>query len=395
MQYPLREFQKATLRALENNGNETSHVLCIAPTGSGKSLIYERAASIDNRRTILITPLVALARQQSAKLNQLGIPTRLGIGGESKLPPRESSGIWIMSPEMLHFPIRQSMLTQWKPNLLVVDECHCLWDWGEHFRPAFLQIPDLLSKYSIPRSLWLTATLPFEAKLHLRKSLPAPFTEIGGFDLPKGLELTLHRIEFRKRIDFLIQWIRKQKSSGIVFVGTRDVSVRLSRLITASGKKAIAYHAGMSQEERRNAENLISKQMIEVVVATTAFGMGMDYPHLSYVVLWQIPHSILSLVQTIGRVGRSLSSKNDAIIFWDYDDFRLIEWTVKNSKRRRKELTDLLHFLESTECRRRWLIRYFDQIENSVCCQQCDVCLKRNFAFQQPPGPKSAILLSE
>src|SRR5690349_16700484 len=126
--HQLRPFQKRALEALGGPFCD-SHVLCIAPTGSGKSLIYEKAASHPTRRTLLITPLVALARQQHQKLLKLGIPVHLGSGGQSQGPPFGKSGAWIISPEILSFPSKHQALQNWKPNLLVVDECHCLWEW--------------------------------------------------------------------------------------------------------------------------------------------------------------------------------------------------------------------------------------------------------------------------
>src|SRR5262249_24821920 len=156
----LRPFQQAALEALVHPG----HVLCVAPTGSGKSLIYERAAQKPGRRTLLITPLVALARQQHERLSARATAT-LGAGsGSQGPPPGAESGIWLASPESLQSPRSLPALRRWRPDFLVVDECHCLWEWGESFRPAFRAIPGLLRELAIDSSLWLTATLPPEAR---------------------------------------------------------------------------------------------------------------------------------------------------------------------------------------------------------------------------------------
>jgi ATP-dependent DNA helicase RecQ len=145
-------------------------------------------------------------------------------------------------------------------------------------------------------------------------------------------------------------------------------------LIAATGKRTIAYHGGMSQEERKTAENLISNQFPEVIVATSAFGMGMDYPHLQYVVLWQAPLSLLSLVQIIGRVGRNPNQLGQALILWDEEDFRMIEWTIQDSQKRRKEVSDLLKFLSGSDCRRNALKWHFDKVHINQPCGRCDVC---------------------
>lgn len=371
----LRPFQKQAMDAIETSPLKQKHIVCVAPTGSGKSLIYERAAALPHRKTLLITPLVALARQQHEKLIKSGISVSLGAGGHSQGPPSTKSGAWIISPEILDFPHRLLSLERWKPNLLVVDECHCLWEWGESFRPAFARIPELLKNYTIPQSLWLTATLPFDAREKLREILPPPVTEIGTFDLPKNLQLFIKRVSWKDRAEALVEWISHTQEAGIVFVSTREATLRISRLIESTGKKVLPYHGGMSLEERKNSEALVSHKIPDVIVSTSAFGMGMDYPHLSYVILWQAPTSLLSLVQTIGRVGRNQNKIGKALVFWENEDFRLLEWTVKNSSKRREELSELMKFLHSSECRLAGLKRYFDRSGYSHSCGSCDICL--------------------
>jgi ATP-dependent DNA helicase RecQ len=371
----LRPFQKKALNALECPSQNSHHVLVIAPTGSGKSLIYEKASKISSRRTLLITPLVALARQQFAQLKKAEIQVSLGAGGSGQGPPDTESGAWIISPEILQFPAGQTALHHWKPNFLVVDECHCLWEWGESFRPAFSLIPDLLQTYSIQRSLWLTATLPHEARLQLKQLIGNPVVEIGSFDLPQSLKLFIQKVSWETRTTALLDWIQLVSGTGIIFVQTRETTQRIARLIEALGKKVITYHGGMSSEERKNSEKLILEKYPDVIVATSAFGMGMDYSHLEFVILWQPPPSILSLVQTIGRVGRSGSKEGTAVVFWDSEDFKLLEWTVGSSVRRKKEFIDLIQFLNSTQCRRAALKTYFDRTFTLPFCNLCDYCI--------------------
>ncbi len=376
----LRPFQKNALLALGNSELSRNHVLCIAPTGMGKSLIYETAASQLSTRTLLVTPLVALARQQYEKLKRLSIPVALGAGGAAQKPPLSQTGAWIISPEMLLNHSTESYLRKWKPNFLVVDECHCLWEWGENFRPAFSFIPNLLKDYKIQRSLWLTATLPFDARLKLREILPNTLVEMGHFDLPLGLNLMIMQVSYSDRASVLLNWIQKQTGPGIIFVPTREATLRISRLLQSTRKKVIAYHGGMSSEERKNIESLVREKIPDIVVATSAFGMGMDYPHLKYVGVWQAPLSLLSLVQTIGRVGRNTHEISNALVLWDPEDFQLLEWTIKNSKKRRNALQELRNFLSSSQCRLVGLKRYFDHHSPNICCNRCDVCARWKYS---------------
>ncbi|MEO5970010.1 MAG: DEAD/DEAH box helicase [Bdellovibrionia bacterium] len=374
----LRPFQKAALEAIHPNPSHPSHLLCIAPTGAGKSLIYERLAAAGNRRTLLVTPLVALARQQFQTLQGRGIQTTLGVRGSSQGPPQSKSGAWIVSPESLTFPSKERALLLWKPNLLIVDECHCLWEWGEKFRPAFTILPDLLTKHEIAQSLWLTATLPFEARLSLRQKLPTPLLEMGGFELPRHLQLKIHRISLQDRASYVFEWLKQRNGPGIVFVSTREATIRIGRLMSALGRNVVIYHGGMSTEERKNIENLVAQGIPDTVVATSAFGMGMNYQHLKFVILWQAPTSLLSLVQTIGRVGRNPASDNHALVLWEPEDFRLLEWTVNHSKKRQDDLTKLFDFLATPLCRSAFLKTYFDRTPlTASSCSLCDNCLTK------------------
>lgn len=387
----LHPFQKQALTLLSKPFNESMHLLCISPTGSGKSLIFEKESQKKNRKVLIVTPLVALARQQFEKLKNLDVCVQLGIGGIANRPPtQESSGVWITSPEMLQHPSRLQWLSCWRPNLLVVDECHCLWEWGESFRPSFRLLPHLLNQYKIMHSLWLTATLPYEAKQELKKEIIEPLHEIGEFDLPAQVYISICQIPWTVRSQQLIRWILEQKEPGIVFVNTRGETLRIARLLEAAGKKTISYHGGLSVEERSILERQVNEKKMDVIVATSAFGMGVHYPFLSYVVLWQPPTSILSLVQAIGRVGRNQEKKSAAaLILWDEDDFKLLEWTVKNSERKKKELFEVLNFLRTFQCRKKMLKFYFHPEKphsfSHQPCLRCDYCLST--LHQHSPHP--------
>lgn len=330
---------------------------------------------------LLVTPLVALARQQAQRLADSGVPVFLSAGTPGSASPRPGeAGTWIVSPESLCSPARQEALRAWQPQFLTVDECHCLWEWGQDFRPAFNPLPELLREHKIPRSLWLTATLPWEARQSLRAQLPAEsIAELGHFDLPARLSLTIARVPWPERAEALVDSVRSRAGeAGLVFVSTRESTLRVSRLLAGLGLRSMAYHAGLSVEERKNIEAQVRGQALDVVVATSAFGMGMDFGHLRWVALWQAPPSLLALAQAIGRVGRG-DVAGRAWVFWDSEDFRLLEWTLSDddpTSRRRRELVHTWEFLQNLGCRRLGLKAYFEGPENKLdrLCGRCDAC---------------------
>lgn len=303
-------------------------------------------------RMLLVSPLAALARQQKERLG---------------------SSVRVISPEYLVSPSALRELDEFRPNFLVVDECHCLWDWGDRFRPAFQEIPKLLERYKFSRTLWLTATLPPEAREELKKLFPEPPVEIGEFALPEELHFEVIRNPLPSRIDTIFSYIEKATEPGIIFVQTRETAERLARLFSASGIHAIAYHAGLAREERLLLEDAIAHQIPDVVVATSAFGMGMNYPHLRWAILWQSPPSLLALAQAVGRVGRSGESAR-AILLWDEEDFQLLEWITRNSEKLRDDAAKAAGFVRSTECRRRTLEAYFNGVSSTRSCMRCDSC---------------------
>ena len=376
----LHSFQKRALTALES----PQHVLVIAPTGSGKSLIFERSSQNPNRRTLLVTPLVALARQQYQRLSETrGESVRIAIGGEPLPGAFETSSteMLICSPESLLSPSRIHALNLWKPNFLVVDECHCLWEWGDRFRPAFQKLPQLLNDYDIRTSLWLTATLPPRYRDELRKVFHGSLIEIGEFDLPPSLRLEVVRVSWANRPSLLADWASQQTGAGLVFVNTREETQRIERLLRGAGVVRVAsYHGGLSLEERRTIERQVATEELQVVVSTSAFGMGMNYPHLEWVVIWRAPNSLLNLTQAIGRVGRTANRPARALVLWDEPDFQLNEWLWRESALKREEQTRVRDFLSADLCRRSFLMNYFQAPSvPQAPCGRCDRCLQLAF----------------
>jgi ATP-dependent DNA helicase RecQ len=332
MQFPyfLRPDQADALHELIEN----DHLIFIAATGSGKSILFQKYVfDRPGIRAVLISPLNALSRQQGERFKKLGIKVF-----QHEQPTSGEAGVWIMSPEKVQGRVFEQ-LRSWNPEFLIVDEAHCVWEWGQRFRPAYRRILQLVEFPSIRKSLWCSATLPQasqkELGMHLKTLSRNQVKRLGRFSLPRHLVLRLEKIPPEVRLE----WLRNTlglyaDQSGMVFCNTRASAVSLQKHLNFWGIRSFFYHAGISIEEKLNLEKLLlshahSKEPI-VVVATSAFGMGMDYDFFRFCILFEPPFTILSLVQAIGRVGRSkggVSQMARAHVLWHPDDFvRNREW---------------------------------------------------------------------
>jgi ATP-dependent DNA helicase RecQ len=357
----LRPFQIQALESLRKH----EHTLLIAPTGSGKSLVFQSFLKERVRilRAILVAPLNALARQHAQKLRDLGIPAVLGVGRSAPSPP-SGPGVWIVNPETLTGP-RLLAAKEWGAGLLIVDEAHCIEEWGSGFRPAFRRIPGLVKELQIPKSFWCTATLPPRARLELRAELGAGLHELGEFAIPAGLSIHRIRVAGFERLDLLRALLdRNRNGSGMIFTSTRSSSERVRAYLAAWGRDSIFYHAGLGSDERIALEKRLAQHREGDrplwVVATSAFGMGMDYPFLETCILFEPSFSLLSLAQAIGRVGRAGKSAG-AHVLWHPDDFERFSWIGGGSPQNRSRLEEVRRWCENPEAPRIGLEKFFNE----------------------------------
>jgi len=359
----LRDFQQRAIEALFHH----RHLVLVSPTGSGKSLVFQKFIELNRKtaRVLLISPLNALARQQAQRLEALGIRVWTSVGpaeDRSRTVP-DGPGVWVLNPEKL---AKQAWphLNSFRPDLLIVDEAHCIWEWGEAFRPEFKRILELIEKFEIRRSLWCTATLPPSAREQITRYLPSSHVLMGEFKLPEQLEIKRIRTPLHRRFEFLSRLLTEHaRESGIIFVATRTSAENLSRWLNRQGQRSLVYHAGMSSEERRAIEQRLDehREVTEPVrvVATSAFGMGMDYPFLKFCILFEPAFNLLSLAQSLGRVGRS-SEAATAYVLWHEDDFKKLDWLTQKKPERIKELSRVRDWCETCNPEREMLEKYFN-----------------------------------
>lgn len=302
----LHPFQAEALECLRR---PSIHLALTAPTGSGKGVILEVLAQDPRERVLVLTPLIALARQQRLRFLAQGVPT---------------GRVRILSPESAL--LQERAIREWRPTVIAVDEAHCLPEWGGRFRPAYGKILRFIRESGCPRTVWMSATFPRTLLEELHRELPGPWTTLGKFRLPPNLRVQFVRLSAAERIERVRKDIVAREGPGLLFTGTRKEVGRYLGILSGT-RAALPYHAGLADEERRLVEAALNRESAEEknartsVVATNAFGMGMDFPQFRWTVLSHAPFSLLGLMQAFGRVARG-ERPGEAVLYWAEEDFR-------------------------------------------------------------------------
>ena len=288
------------------------NVLAIMPTGGGKSLCFQLPAITQDGVTVVISPLIALMRDQVRFLHEVGIEAGALTSGNTEEEIEQvfqalddgSLKLLYIAPERLANPGTLRMLKKVNTRLIAVDEAHCVSQWGHDFRPDYLRIGALRNELGVPLAAF-TATADQETRDEIVNRLfdgVAPEIFLGGFDRP-NLHLAFQAKD-KPREQLLAFAVARRGQSGIVYCGTRAKTETLALALRAEGHETLHYHAGLEAEERRIAETRFSREDGLIVVATVAFGMGVDKPDIRWVAHADLPKSIESYYQEIGCAGR-------------------------------------------------------------------------------------------
>ncbi len=361
-------------------------VLAILPTGGGKSLCFQLPALMREGLTVVISPLIALMRDQVRALKAAGVNAAALTSHSDEMDLEEIfSGIddgtlklLYMAPERLGSS--GPLLRRAGISLLAVDEAHCVSQWGHDFRPDYLRIGGLREQLGGVQTVALTATADAETREEICRQLFAggePETFLGGFDRPNlSLAFQVKNSPRRQILDFVDL---HRGLSGIVYCTSRNKTETLAQALNEAGHRAMAYHAGLEREEREAAEARFQREDGLVVCATIAFGMGIDKPDIRFVAHADLPKSVESYYQEIGRAGRD-GAPADTLTLYGADDIRLQRTRIDESPSpmERKDadhgrLNALLGLAEAQGCRRQVLLAYFGET-GAEPCGNCDLC---------------------
>ncbi|MGJ8668102.1 MAG: DNA helicase RecQ [Oceanococcus sp.] len=394
--------EQADVIAAACNGKNS---LVIMPTGGGKSLCYQIPALLREGTAVVVSPLIALMQDQVAALRANGVKAACL---NSSLPQDEqlhveqslqdgSLDLLYCAPERLLQARTLDLLRNCHINLFAIDEAHCVSQWGHDFRPEYCELGRLVELFPHTPRMALTATAdePTREEISQRLGLDDAAHFIGGFDRPN---IRYNITEKRSGREQILRFIRNDHAgqAGIVYCLSRNGVNKLAEWLNEQGVRALPYHAGLSSESRAFNQQRFLKEDNLVMIATVAFGMGIDKPDIRFVAHLDMPSSIESYYQETGRAGRDGAPANTLMLYGLQDMVRrrqMLETGDTPEQRlmlERRKLDALLGLCEVTSCRRQTLLRYFDD-DMPKRCGNCDNCLQPPATFDATVAAQKAL----
>lgn len=360
--------------------------LVIMPTGGGKSLCYQIPALIFEGLTIAESPLISLMQDQVSQLAQLGVKA-VCLNSSLDLMEYEENAAAVragkvkmlyLAPETLLLPRTQALLNSVKVDCLTIDEAHCISDWGHDFRPEYRKLVEVRERFGDAVTIALTATATHQVRADIKRQLLIPDSNefISSFNREN---LVLNVLPKRSPDSQVLQILRDHPDeSGIIYCFSKAQVDELAGMLASRGFSVKPYHAGLADSMRAKNQQLFIRDDVQIIVATIAFGMGINKPNVRFVIHYDLPKNIESYYQEIGRAGRD-GLKADCFLLYAHSDSQKIKYFISQKEENEKrtalaQLATLVNYAESDRCRRQTLLEYFGE-NYPDRCGTCDICL--------------------
>ncbi|MDO6475513.1 DNA helicase RecQ [Alteromonas sp. 1_MG-2023] len=377
-----RDGQEAVINAVVDGRD----ALVLLPTGGGKSLCYQIPALVREGVAVVVSPLISLMQDQVEQLREAGVSAAYINSTQDQeqqqsVLSRITGGtlqLLYVSPEKLLTPWLMSFLQSQTVSLFAVDEAHCVSHWGHDFRQDYRALGLLKQRFpSIPViGLTATADAATQADILVQLNLQDPFVYKGSFDRPNIRYRVMPKY---KAFDQVRDYVKQQDGSGIIYCNSRAKVDDLHAKLHREGISCAAYHAGKDADEREYVQRRFLNDQVDIVIATVAFGMGINKSNVRYVVHHDVPRSIENYYQETGRAGRDGLESEAMLLFDEKDAARVRQWIEQGEATDRldveiQKFASMEAFAEAQTCRRQVLLNYFSQYSDTAC-GNCDICI--------------------